>query len=145
MSIPTLLRGGLIFLAATQGAAGSVQLLLPRLFYDNAPTPEHPWVAMLPPYNEHLMRDLGAATLAYTLVLVVAAIGLERRLVVTALAANLMFTVPHFVFHAAHLEGMPPDDALAQTLTLIAAVVIPAVLLILSVRLPPLPKRTEKP
>nr|WP_042183925.1 hypothetical protein [Kibdelosporangium sp. MJ126-NF4] len=135
MGIRLGLRVGLVFLAASQGLAGSAQLLFPRWFYDNAPTPDHPWVAMLPPYNEHLMRDVGAATLAYTLVLAVAAISMERRMVRTALAANLMFTVPHFVFHATHLEHVPQADAIAQTVVLAVGVVIPVVLLILSVRL----------
>lgn len=119
------LRAGLVFLAVSQGLAGAVQLLLPRPFYDHGP-----WVAMLPPYNEHLMRDVGAATLAYTFVLAVAAVTMERRLVRTALVANLLFTVPHFVFHATHLES----DAVAQTVTFAVGVVIPAALLLLSWR-----------
>jgi hypothetical protein len=126
------LRAGLVFLAVSQGLAGAVQLLLPRVCFDNAPTPDHPWVAMFPPYNEHLMRDVGAATLAYTLVLAVAAVTMERRMVRTALAANLLFTVPHFVFHTTHLDHMPTGDAVTQTVTLALGVVIPAVLLVLS-------------
>lgn len=129
------LRAGLIVLAAAQGLAGSVQLLAPRVFYDKFPTPEQSWVSVLPPYNEHLMRDVGAATLAYVLVLAVAAVSLERRLVATALAANLMFTVPHFVFHAMHLESLPTAHAVAQTIVLALAVVVPAALLVLSIRL----------
>lgn len=121
------LRGGLVFLAVSQGAAGVTQLLLPRGFYDNLP-----WVARLPPYNEHLMRDLGAATLAYTLILAVAAVSMERLLVRTALAANLVFTVPHFVFHAFHLEPLPTADAIAQTVVLAVGVVVPGGLLFMS-------------
>lgn len=90
---------------------------------------------MLPPYNEHLMRDLGAATLSYVLVLAVAAVTMERRLVRTALVANLVFTVSHFVFHATHLGGLPRADAIVQPLVLAVGIVIPAALLVLSVRL----------
>ncbi|WP_202919063.1 hypothetical protein [Saccharothrix deserti] len=123
MSARTWLRAGLVFLAVSQGLAGVVQLLLPRLFYDKVPTPDHPWVSVLPPYNEHLMRDVGAATLAYTFVLAVAAVTVERRLVRTALIANLLFTVStllfivHSVFHTTHLHDLPPGDALAQAVS----------------------------
>ena len=127
-----MIRAGLIFLAVTQGAAGLVQLFAPRFFYDDFPTPATPWVSLLPPYNEHLMRDVGALTLAYVLVLTAAAIWPEPKLVRVALAANLMFTVPHFVFHATHLGHYPTGSAVAQTIALGAAVLIPAALLVLS-------------
>jgi hypothetical protein len=87
---------------------------------------------MLPPYNEHLMRDVGSGTLAFVLVLAVAAVTMERRIVRTALAANLVFTVPHVVFHATHLAGFPLVDAVTQTLTLSVGVLVPAVLLVLT-------------
>jgi hypothetical protein len=126
----TWLRVGLVFLAVVQGAAGVVQLLLPRVFYDDFPTPGHPWVSILPAYNEHLMRDVGAGTLAYVLVLGVAAVSMERRIVHTALAANLVFTVPHLVFHATHLQHFAPVDAITQTILLSLGVMIPVVLLL---------------
>jgi hypothetical protein len=125
-------RAGLIFLAVTQGAAGLVQLFAPATFYEDFPLPSTPWVSLLPPYNEHLMRDVGALTLAYVLVLTAAAIWPERRLVQVALAANLMFTVPHFVFHATHLDHYPTGSAVGLTITLALAVLIPAALLALT-------------
>lgn len=128
------LRGGLIFLALSQGLVGAVQLLLPQWFYEDFPTPAHPWVSLLPPYNEHLMRDVGAGTLAYVLVLAVAAVSMDRLLVYTALAANLVFTVPHFLFHATHLEPFPPVDAVTQTALLSVGVLLPAGLLMLARR-----------
>lgn len=122
------MRAGLIFLAVTQGLAGLVQLFAPKSFYDI------PWVSLLPPYNEHLMRDVGALTLAYVSVLGVAAIKLEPVLVRTALAANLVFTVPHFLFHATHLDHYPLGSAIGQTTALGLAVVIPATMLVVSLR-----------
>lgn len=122
------MRAGLILLAVAQGLAGLVQLFAPTRFYDL------PWVSLLPPYNEHLMRDVGALTLAYVLVLAVAAVSLEPLLVRTALAANLMFSVPHFVFHATHLDHYPPGSAFGQTVALGLAVVIPTTMLAVSLR-----------
>jgi hypothetical protein len=65
----TGVRAGLVFLAVVQGLAGVVQLFLPQVFYD-----DFPGVSLLPPYSEHLMRDVGALTLAYVLMLTVAAV-----------------------------------------------------------------------
>ncbi|MFL6077047.1 MAG: hypothetical protein ACJ73S_26945 [Mycobacteriales bacterium] len=128
------LRAGLAFLAAAQGLVGLVQLLLPRVFYDDFPARSHPWVAMLPPYNEHLMRDVGALNLATALVLAVAAVHPETVLVRTALAAALMFAVPHLAFHVTHLEHFQVGDAVAQTAALAVGVLIPAALLALTRR-----------
>ena len=131
-----MIRAGIVFLAVAQGAAGLVQLFAPKFFYDDFPVPATPWVSLLPPYNEHLVRDVGALTLAYVLVLGAAAIWPEPKLVRVALAANLVFTVPHFVFHATHLEHHPTGSAIAQTVVLAFAVLLPAALLVLSARRP---------
>jgi hypothetical protein len=127
-----MIRAGLVFLAVTQGAAGLIQLFTPKFFYDDFPTAATPWVSLLPPYNEHLMRDVGALTLAYVLVLTTAAIWPEPKLIRVALAANLMFTVPHFIFHATHLDHYPTGSAIGQTITLALAVLIPLALLVMS-------------
>jgi hypothetical protein len=129
-----MIRAGLVFLAVAQGFIGLVQLFAPRTFYDDFPLPATPWVSQLPPYNEHLMRDVGALTLAYVLVLAAAAVWMERRLVQVALAANLVFTVPHFVFHVTHLEHYPTGSAIGLTIALGFGVLIPAALLALALR-----------
>jgi hypothetical protein len=131
-----MIRAGLIFLAVTQGAVGLVQLFAPATFYEDFPLPATPWVSLLPPYNEHLIRDVGALTLAYVLMLTAAAIWPERRLAQVALAANLVFTVPHFAFHVTHLDHYSTGAAVGQMIALGLAVLIPAVLLVLTRRLP---------
>lgn len=109
MSARGWLQAGLAFLAVTQGLAGSTQLLLSKLFYDR-----FPWVSTLPPYSQHLMRDGGALTLAY--VLVVAAVRMDPLLVRVALAANLVFTVPHSVrdAHRSSCGARSPQVQLAR-------------------------------
>lgn len=129
-----MIRAGLIFLAVAQGATGLVQLFAPKFFYDDFPTSATPWVSLLPPYNEHLMRDVGALTLAYVLVLAAAAIWPEPKLVRVALVANLVFAVPHFLFHATHLDHYPTGSAVAQTIALALAVLVPSGLLLLSIK-----------
>ena len=108
--------------------------LWPRSFYDDFPWPGHPWVAPLGAYNEHLVRDFGAMNLAMAVVLGVAAVTLDRRLAATALAAYLVFALPHLAFHLQHLEPFGTVDAVAQVVTLAAAALVPLPLLALLYR-----------
>ena len=137
------LRAGLWFLTVTNLAVGAWQLFWPRSFFDDLPVPAHPWVSRLPPYNEHLLTDVGGLNLALGVVLLVAARTMDHRLVLTALTAYLAFALPHAIFHAAHLDGYPSGDAIAQTLTLSIAVVVPVALLVAALRT--LPKPTIGP
>ena len=107
MTLRTLLRVGLVILAAMQVLVGAWALVAPRAFYDGFPLPRHAWVALLPPYNEHLVRDVGALNLALTVVLGAAAWTLDRTMIRVALLALTVFAVPHAIFHAGHLAGFP--------------------------------------
>jgi hypothetical protein len=64
-----------------------------------------PWVALLPPFHEHLLRDFGALNLGMVIVLGVSAVIMERHLVVTALVADVVLGIPHMIFHQALREG----------------------------------------
>jgi hypothetical protein len=122
----SVLRAGLWFLTAVEVVVGLVATLAPRAFYDYVP-----WVDLMPPYSEHLMRDYGAMNLGLALVFVVAAATMERRLVRLALGAYLLFAIPHLIFHVTHLENFTTAAAVGQTTTLIIAV-LPVALLILT-------------
>lgn len=136
MTLWTLLRGGLLILAAMQALVGTWALSAPRAFYDGFPLPGHAWIALLPPYNEHLVRDVGAFNLALTVVLGAAALTLDRTMIRVALLALAVFAVPHAVFHAGHLAGFPPADALAQTVGTVLHLILAASLFALTWRLP---------
>nr|WP_241266691.1 hypothetical protein [Streptomyces scabichelini] len=117
------MRAGLGLLAGTQVVLGLWILLLPEVFWDWR------WVSLLPPYNEHLLRDLGSLNLSLAVVLCAAVATMERRLVFTALAAYLAATVPHLVFHAAHLEPLSPASGAGFMTLLGTAVLLPSALL----------------
>lgn len=117
-------RIGLWSLALTEAVVGLWQLLAPRSFYDDFPLPGHPWVAMLPEYNEHLLRDLGGLNLGMSVMLAVAAVRLEPVLRRTVVAGYLLYALPHLVFHLGHLHGLTALDAAGQTVTLILQVVV---------------------
>lgn len=123
-----LLRAGLTFLALTQAGVGGWALIAPRSFFDDFPLPSHPWVAMYPPYNEHLMRDFGALNLALCAVLAFAAVTLGKSLTRAVLAGYLVFAVPHFVFHMGHLGHMPFGDQVANVVVLSLAILLPLAL-----------------
>jgi hypothetical protein len=131
-----LLRVGLLLLAAMQAVLGFWALSAPRAFYDGFPLPGHAWVALLPPYNEHLVRDVGAFSLALTVVLGAAALTLDRTMIRVALLALAVFAIPHTIFHGLHLEGFPATDALAQTVGTVVQLIITASLFAVTWRLP---------
>ena len=123
----TVLRIGLLGLAAVELVLGLWTLVVPASFYAVVPT-----VDLTPPFSEHLMRDFGGATLGMALVLRAAGIWLERRVVVVALLAYLAFSVPHLVFHVGHLGGASAVEATVLVLLLAGSVVLPAALLVVA-------------
>ncbi|MGP4014914.1 hypothetical protein [Saccharopolyspora sp. 5N708] len=119
-----LLRSGLFFLTFVHVAVGFWTLFFPRSFYGAIPT-----VDDYPPFNEHLFRDYGAMNLAMAVVLCAAAVFLGRTLVYVALTSNLVWAVPHLVFHAAH---QPHTAASTLVVALLVTAAIPLVLLLLT-------------
>ena len=128
------LRAGLVVLAATSVLVGLWALLAPQSFYDDFPGGGRAWVSAQPPYNEHLVRDVGALNLALAVLLGWAAVTLERRVVQVALIAALVYAVPHFTFHVAHLEHLSTGDNVAQTAALALGVLLPLALLVVAGR-----------
>jgi hypothetical protein len=121
-------------LAASQVVTGGWALVVPASFYADFPAGGTPWVALLPPYNEHLVRDAGAGMLALAVALALAAWWGDRRVVITAVAAFLTFTVPHAVFHSLHLEHFPLADAVAQQAGFVVEIVLAVAVLVLVAR-----------
>jgi hypothetical protein len=114
-------------LAALEALVGVWALLAPMSFYRSFPIPGHAWVSLLPPYNEHLIRDVGELLLALTVLLAAAAVNGQRLLSAVAIGAFAVYTVPHAIFHAVHLEGFSPVDAVAQTVGFALQIVVAAV------------------
>jgi len=123
-------RAGLVGLGTLQAVNGLYALIAPRSFYDDYPFGRG-WVAALPQYSEHLVRDVGGLFLATAVVLLAAAVYLERRLVAVALIAFLAFSLPHSTFHAFNLGPYSTADLLANAIGLGATVGIPGLLLYL--------------
>jgi hypothetical protein len=123
------LRLGLAFLGFGAGVVGLWALAWPRSFYDDFPGAGMTWLAELPKYSQHLVRDVGALNLAFLLLFVWAAVTLDRTLVRACLCAWLVFAVPHFIFHLFNLEGHSSSSAFSQMTVLGVGTALPLLLL----------------
>jgi hypothetical protein len=113
---------GLLFLSAL--TIGLIATVAPQSFYDDFPFFSH-WVGLLPPYNEHLVTDVGGLYLGFAAIFAWAARTLDRALVLAAAIAWLLTATIHLVFHLTHLEGFGTGDAIAEIASL-ALLLVPA-------------------
>jgi hypothetical protein len=88
-----------------------------RAFYDDFPFFTH-WVELLPPFNEHLVTDVGGLYLGFAILFGWAAWTFERALVRPLCVAWLVMAGIHLIFHASHLEGFGTADAIAEIASL---------------------------
>jgi hypothetical protein len=122
---PAIARAALIVLLVTAASIGLPASFAPQSFYDDYPFFAS-WVDLLPPYNEHLVTDVGGLYLGFAVVLGWAAWTLGRELARAACAGWALMSLLHFVFHAGHLDGFSTADAIAELVSLGAVLVVPA-------------------
>ena len=127
-----VVRAGLILLGTLHVAWGLPAVLAPRWFFDNFPGLGYAWTAAYPPYNAHLMVDVGAAFLTLGALLLAAAWLADRRVTVVVLGGVLLFSAVHLVFHLGHRGSLTGADVLASRTALLLGVLGPGALLVLS-------------
>jgi nucleoside-diphosphate-sugar epimerase len=123
----------LLWLMAFGSVGVALQALFtPRSFYDDFPLGRG-WVHMDGAYNEHLIRDVGSLNLALVVLVLAALFVSTRSLARVAAVVYLVNAVPHFAYHARHINmaGMEAADKLGILVTLGLAVVGPVLVLIL--------------
>jgi hypothetical protein len=106
---------GILFASAL--LIGFTAAVLPLTFYEDFPFLAH-WVELLPPYNEHLVTDVGGLYLGFAVLFAWAAWTLDRTLVRAVCVAWLLSATIHLIFHAGHLEGFSTADAVAEIVSL---------------------------
>jgi hypothetical protein len=121
-------RGALGLLFAAALLIGLTATVSPRTFYEDFPFLAH-WVDLLPPYNEHLVTDVGGLYLGFAVLFAWAAWTLERTLVRAVCVAWLLAAGLHLLFHATHLEGFSAADAIGELASLALLVGAPVVAL----------------
>lgn len=119
------LRLALAFECLAAAAVGVPALLAPAGFYRSFPLGMG-WVEALPPYNEHLVRDVGGLYVGFAVLFGWAAATLDRALVAPVCVAWCVFAAAHLAFHVAHASGAPEValqvGSLAAVLALAAAI-----------------------
>jgi hypothetical protein len=125
------IRFALIYLAVTMGWLAVWILIAPKGFYDNFPGGSTHWVSALPPYNEHLERDFGAAALGLTVLASLAAFWMERRVIQAAALSLFAAGIPHLAYHLTTTEHYSTADNVGSLTGLALNVLVPLALLYL--------------
>jgi len=127
-------RAALALLFVVALGIGLLASAAPRAFYEDFPFFAH-WVDLLPPYNRHLVTDVGGLYLGFAVVFAWAARTLDRNLVLAGCAAWLLTATLHLLFHATHLDNFGAADAIAE-LAGLAFLLLPPVVAIWAVGTP---------
>ena len=101
-------------------------LVAPRSFYNSFPGGGMHWVAADGPYNRHLVSDVGSMYLALA-ALTVAALARPALARLTGVVW-LVFSVPHWLYHSAHLGLYGTRDQVLNEVGLVAVVLLAALL-----------------
>jgi hypothetical protein len=120
----TVVRIGLVVLCLPALVVGLWAGLAPRSFYDDFPGIGQVWVAPDGPFNEHLVRDVGALNLALAIVTIGALVTLATVLVRWVLVAWIVEGVLHAWYHARHLDPFATAD---QVSIMVGLVIVPVV------------------
>jgi hypothetical protein len=105
-------------------------LLAPGSFFNDFPGMGRSWVATDGPFNEHLVRDVGALNIALAALFVAAAVTIDRRVVTIAAVAALLWGLPHLLYHAFNLDTLSTGDGLISLAGLAIFVALPVSVLL---------------
>jgi hypothetical protein len=137
----TVVTVGLAALGLLNLAWGVWATAAPRHFFDTFPGLGERWTAAYPPYNPHLVSDLGATFTALGVLLSLAAVLRNRRVTWVVLTGVLAFNVLHLGFHATHHGLLSGRSLTASLASLVFGVLGPAVLLVLALSIPSVYRR----
>lgn len=116
------------------GVVGAWALAAPRSFYDSFPGGGRTWVAVDGPYNEHLVRDVGALNLALLVVTLLAFSYLSRPTIQAAAAGMIVYSIGHISYHLDHLDLLSQSDQIAEVASLAVGFLLAIAALLLSRR-----------
>jgi hypothetical protein len=136
-----IVRLGSVLLAGLHLWWGVWAIAAPRHFFDTFPGLGQRWTAAYPPYNEHMVTDLGATFLTLGFLLGVAVVSSEPRVRRTVLAGVGLFGALHLLFHATDRGDLSGPSYAGSVIALVVGVLLPAALLALDL----LPRRPRDP
>ncbi len=112
-----VVRAILLTASLSNGVIGVWATLSPRGWYDDFPGFGKTWVAVEGPYNEHLVRDVGAWSLALTVLTLAAAWALERRFLIASGVALAIQAAAHGQHHLSADNPFDSGGELAQAVS----------------------------
>ena len=118
-------RIALLAVGIPQVGIGLWALLAPRSWYDNFPGGGLEWLPPFGPYNEHFAADIGSSLTALGVLLVLAAVVLERRAIEVAAIAYVIWQLPHTIYHVANADRLPTGESITNLVTLALAIAVP--------------------
>jgi len=124
---PSIQRAALLLSIAIGLVVGLWAAAWPEAFYDSFPGFGRSWVAVDGPFNEHLIRDVGALYLALAGASVASAWTRDTRV---AGAAWTIFGVLHLAYHLGHLADMAATDVVGNVVTLGLSLLVGVALLV---------------
>jgi len=127
-------RVALLFLVVSALLVGVWAAVAPRSFYLDFPGGTHMWVSADGPYNEHLVRDVGELNLGVAVLTACALVLLTRALSIAAALTWLVYSIPHFAYHAFNLGVVSGSDQPALLVSLAIPIVLAGVVLVLTTR-----------
>ena len=124
MHSPRLIRAGLVILAFAALSIGLPAAFAPESFYRDYPVFTS-WIDLLPPYNEHLISDVGGLYIGFGVLFVWALFKPSKQLILPVTVAWLVTQLIHLAFHVGHLAGYDTSDAFSQTVGLTVITLVP--------------------
>jgi len=115
-------------------AIGLPASFAPETFYTDYPF-FTALVSLLPPYNEHLITDVGGLYLGFGIIFIWAMIQPSRQLIIPVCAGWIVAQALHFAFHVSHLTGFTTTEAVTQQIGL-AIYILLALIPIVALRSP---------
>jgi hypothetical protein len=134
-----VIRLGVGYFALTNLLFGVWASVAPKNYFESFPGGGRTWVALDGPYNEHLMRDYGALNLGLAAVAICALIFASRPLVIAIAIAEIVYTLPHVVYHLSHSSRLgDTSDQFGAIGGLLFNIVVGVVVLLYAIREPAL-------
>ena len=125
-------RAAMAALAAVHLAWGGWALASPRGFFDTFPGGGRHWTAAYPPFNAHLVTDLGATFVTLGVLLAVAVVVADLKVTRVVLLGVIVFSALHLIYHAVHHGMLHGFDLAASLTTLVGGVLGPALIWLLT-------------
>ena len=112
------LRDVVFVVGIATSALGVWAFFLPQRFFDDFPIDGADWVSTLGVFNDHLMRDYGAAQVGLGFAAILVALTRIPSGIAAVMAGYVAFGMLHLGYHFTTFGFYPPASAAAQAVAL---------------------------